>query len=179
MVDMALLDIQINKIVEAMNIDKRGIFKRLTKLLEEQGEMYEAYLSNNIPETVEEGIDNLIVLISLAYEVDKDSLLLVQEVANEGIEKAIQDTAELLKPDRNFQVMNYSVSIGHVADIFQKYESVASSVYKGKATAEETLLSVNTAIFNLMKFVGLISTDVDSMNELIIKKTNKWIEKVS
>lgn len=176
---MALLDIQINKIVEAMNIDKRGIFKRLTKLLEEQGEMYEAYLSNNIPETVEEGIDNLIVLISLAYEVDKDSLLLVQEVANEGIEKAIQDTAELLKPDRNFQVMNYSVSIGHVADIFQKYESVASSVYKGKATAEETLLSVNTAIFNLMKFVGLISTDVDSMNELIIKKTNKWIEKVS
>lgn len=71
---MALLNIQINKIVEAMNIDKRGVFKRLTKLLEEQGELYEAYLSNNIPETVEEGMDNLIVLISLAYEVDKDSL---------------------------------------------------------------------------------------------------------
>lgn len=74
---MGLLNIQINKIVEAMNIDKRGVFKRLTKLLEEQGELYEAYLSNNIPETVEEGMDNLIVLISLAYEVDKDSLLLV------------------------------------------------------------------------------------------------------
>ena len=179
MVNMALLDIQINKIVEAMNIDKRGIFKRLTKLLEEQGELYEAYLSNNIPETVEEGMDNLIVLISLAYEVNKESLFLVQEVANEGIEKAVQETANLLKPDRSFHAMNYSVSIGHVADIFQKYESVASSVYKGKATVEETLLSVNTAIFNLMKFIGLISPDVEAMNELIIKKTNKWIEKVS
>lgn len=176
---MGLLNIQINKIVEAMNIDKRGVFKRLTKLLEEQGELYEAYLSNNIPETVEEGMDNLIVLISLAYEVDKDSLLLVQEVANEGVQKAIQDTVDRLKPDRSFHAMSYSVSIGHVADIFQKYESVASSVYKGKATAEETLLSVNTAIFNLMKFIGLISTDVDAMNDLIIKKTNKWVEKVS
>lgn len=179
MVNMALLDIQINKIVEAMNIDKRGIFKRLTKLLEEQGELYEAYLSNNIPETVEEGMDNLIVLISLAYEVNKDSLLLVQEVANEGIEKAIQDSIIMWNSDRGIKAMNYSVSIGHVADIFQKYESVSSSVYKGKATAEETLLSVNTAIFNLMNFIGLISTDVEAMNELIIKKTNKWIEKVS
>lgn len=179
MVNMALLDIQINKIVEAMNIDKRGIFKRLTKLLEEQGELYEAYLSNDTHKTVEEGMDNLIVLISLAYEVNKDSLLLVQEVAADGIKKAIQDTGDRLKPDRSFQAMNYSVSIGQVADIFQKYESVASSVYKGKATAEETLLSVNTAIFNLMSFIGLLSTDVDAMNTLIIKKTNKWIEKVS
>jgi NTP pyrophosphatase (non-canonical NTP hydrolase) len=176
---MALLNIQINKIVEAMNIDKRGIFKRLTKLLEEQGELYEAYLSNDIPKTVEEGMDNLIVLISLAYEVDKNSLTIIQEIANEGIEEAVQDSTLMWKSDKNFKAMTYSVSIGHVADIFQKYESVASSVYKGKATAEETLLSVNTAIFNLMNFIGLISTDVEAMNELIIKKTSKWIEKVS
>jgi NTP pyrophosphatase (non-canonical NTP hydrolase) len=176
---MALLNIQINKIVEAMNIDKRGVFKRLTKLLEEQGELYEAYLSNDIPKTVEEGMDNLIVLISLAYEVDKNSLTIIQEIANEGIEEAVQDSTLMWKSDKNFKAMTYSVSIGHVADIFQKYESVASSVYKGKATAEETLLSVNTAIFNLMNFIGLISTDVEAMNELIIKKTSKWIEKVS
>lgn len=176
---MTLLNIQINKIVEAMNIDKRGVFKRLTKLLEEQGELYEAYLSNDINKTVEEGMDNLIVLISLAYEVDKESLNIVQEVANEGIEKAVQDSLIMWKSDKGIKAMNYSVSIGHVADVFQKYESVASSVYKGKATAEETLLSVNTAIFNLMSFIGLLSTDVDAMNTLIIKKTNKWIEKVS
>lgn len=176
---MALLNIQINKIVEAMNIDKRGVFKRLTKLLEEQGELYEAYLSNDIHKTVEEGMDNLIVLISLAYEVDKESLNIVQEVANEGIEKAVQDSLIMWKSDKGIKAMNYSVSIGHVADVFQKYESVASSVYKGKATAEETLFSVNTAIFNLMSFIGLLSTDVDAMNTLIIKKTNKWIEKVS
>lgn len=176
---MALLNIQINKIVEAMNIDKRGVFKRLTKLLEEQGELYEAYLSNDIPKTVEEGMDNLIVLISLAYEVDKNSLTIIQDIANEGIEEAVQDSTLMWKSDKNFKAMTYSVSIGHVADIFQKYESVASSIYKGKATAEETLLSVNTAIFNLMSFIGLLSTDVDAMNTLIIKKTNKWIEKVS
>lgn len=176
---MALLNIQINKIVEAMNIDKRGVFKRLTKLLEEQGELYEAYLSNDIPKTVEEGMDNLIVLISLAYEVDKNSLTLIQDIANEGVEEAVQDSILMWKSDKNFKAMTYSVSIGHVADVFQKYESVASSVYKGKATAEETLLSVNTAIFDLMHFIGLLSTDVEAMNELIIKKTNKWIEKVS
>lgn len=176
---MALLNIQINKIVEAMNIDKRGVFKRLTKLLEEQGELYEAYLSNDIPKTVEEGIDNLIVLISLAYEVDKESLKIVQKVANEGIEKAIQDSVMMWKSDRSFKAMTYSVSIGNVADIFQKYESVASSVYKGKATAEETLLSVNTSIFDLMHFIGLLTTDVSLMNDLIVLKTNKWIEKVS
>ena len=176
---MALLNIQINKIVEAMNIDKRGVFKRLTKLLEEQGELYEAYLSNDIPKTVEEGMDNLIVLISLAYEVDKNSLTLIQDIANEGVEEAVKDSILMWKSDKNFKAMTYSVSIGHVADIFQKYESVASSVYKGKATAEETLLSVNTAIFDLMHFIGLLSTDVEAMNELIIKKTNKWIEKVS
>ena len=176
---MALLNIQINKIVEAMNIDKRGVFKRLTKLLEEQGELYEAYLSNDIPKTVEEGMDNLIVLISLAYEVDKESLKILQKVANEGIEKAIQDSVMMWKSDRSFKAMTYSVSIGNVADVFQKYESVASSVYKGKATAEETLLSVNTAILDLMHFIGLLTTDVSLMNDLIVLKTNKWIEKVS
>lgn len=176
---MALLDIQINKIVEAMNIDKRGIFKRLTKLLEEQGELYEAYLSNDINKTIEEGMDNLIVLISLAYEVDQNSLDIIQNVANEGIQKAVQDSIMMWKSDRSFKAMTYSVSIGNVADIFQKYESVASSLYKGKATAEETLLSVNTAIFDLMHFIGLITTDVSLMNDLIVLKINKWIEKVS
>lgn len=175
---MELLNIQINKVTEAMNIDKRGIFKRLTKLLEEQGELYEASLANDVSMTIEEGMDNLIVLISLAYEVDANSLVLVQEIANEGIEKA-ELTVMTSKADKALKAMNYSVAMGHVADIFQKYESVASSVYKGKATAEETLLAVNTAIFALMSFIGLISKDVAFMNTLIIKKTNKWIEKVS
>lgn len=175
---MELLNIQINKVTEAMNIDKRGIFKRLTKLLEEQGELYEAFLANDVPMTIEEGMDNLIVLISLAYEVDANSLVLVQEIANEGIEKA-EPTVMTNKADKALKAMNYSVAMGHVADIFQKYESVASSVYKGKSTAEETLLAVNTAIFALMSFIGLISKDVAFMNTLIIKKTNKWIEKVS
>lgn len=176
---MELLNIQINKVTEAMNIDKRGVFKRLTKLLEEQGELYEAYLLNDLPSIIEEGVDNLIVLISLAYEINPESLIMVQEVANEGLEKAFENVLNMHKIDRSLKVMNYSVAIGHVADFFQKYENVASSVYKGKSTAEETLLSVNTAIFNLMNFVGLLCKDVALINELIIKKTNKWIEKVS
>lgn len=176
---MELLNIQSNKVTEAMNIDKRGIFKRLTKLLEEQGELYEAYLLNVIPSIVEEGIDNLIVLISLAYEINPESLPMVQEVANEGLEKAFDDVLTVTKSDRSLKLMNYSVAIGSVSDFFQKYENVASSAYKGKSTAEETLLSVNTAIFNLMNFVGLLCKDVNLMNEMIINKTNKWIEKVS
>jgi len=176
---MELLNIQSNKVAEAMYIDKRGIFKRLTKLLEEQGELFEAYMLNDITSVIEESVDNLIVLISLAYEINPESLPMVQEVANEGLEKAFDDMLTVTKNDRNFKIMNYSVAIGYVADFFQKYENVASSIYKGKSTAEETLLSVNTAIFNLMNFVGLLCKDVNIMNEMIIKKTNKWIEKVS
>jgi NTP pyrophosphatase (non-canonical NTP hydrolase) len=176
---MKSIDIQIHKITEAMFIDKRGVFKRLTKLLEEQGELYEAYLSNDINETIEEGMDNLIVLISLGYEINKDSLFHIQNVANEGIKKAIDSDTNLPIVDKNVLLMNYSVCIGYVADIFQKYESVTSSLYKGKATPEETLNTVNKAILTLMNFIGCLSDDTVMMNNLIVKKTNKWIEKVS
>lgn len=176
---MKSIDIQIHKITEAMIIDKRGVFKRLTKLLEEQGELYEAYLSNDIDKTIEEGMDNLIVLISLGYEINKDSLFHIQTVANEGIKKAIDPDTNLPIADKNVLLMNYSVCIGNVADIFQKYESVTSSLYKGKASAEETLNTVNAAILTLMNFIGVLSDDTVLMNNLIVKKTNKWIEKVS
>lgn len=176
---MKSIDIQIHKITEAMIIDKRGIFKRLTKLLEEQGELYEAYLSNDINKTIEEGIDNLIVLISLGYEVNKDSLFHIQSVANNYLETAIDAANIMSKADKNIMLMNYSICIGNVADIFQKYESVTSSLYKGKATAEETLNTVTLAISTLINFMGLLSPDIDLMNNLIVKKTTKWIEKVS
>lgn len=176
---MKSIDIQIHKITEAMIIDKRGVFKRLTKLLEEQGELYEAYLSNDINKTIEEGMDNLIVLISLGYEINKDSLFHIQTVANDGIKKSIDLEKNRLLVDKNILIMNYSVCIGNVADIFQKYESVTSSLYKGKATPEETLDTVNTAILTLMHFIGCLSDDTVMMNNLIVKKTSKWIEKVS
>jgi hypothetical protein len=174
-----LIDIQKNKIVQAMDIDKRGVFKRLSKLLEEQGEMYEAYLLTNTNETIEEAIDNLIVLVSLAYEIDKNSLISVEMIASQGIQKAIDNSILMVTDNPDRMLMSYSVCIGNIADMFQKYESVASSLYKGKVSAEDTLESVNKAILTLMTFIGQISTDTVFMNELIVKKTNKWIEKVS
>ena len=176
---MESINIQINKIVEAMTIDNRGIFKRLTKLLEEHGELYEAYLSNDMNKTVEESIDNLIVLISLAYEVDKNCLNTLQLLINESYDKGIADNNIMWKSDKTHLLMAYSVTTGAVADIFQKYENVISSRYKGAATADVTLASVCVAIQSLVYFISFVSKDSTLINSLMVNKTAKWLEKVS
>lgn len=172
---MNTINIQIAKVEHTMTIDNRGIFKRLGKLLEEHGELYEAYLSNHQENIVEEAIDNLIVLVSLAYEINKDSLFQIGHIVNKGFNNEndieIDDNSKLL--------IKYSILIGKMSDSIQKHEQIVSSRYKGGITSEETLLSISNSIFTLMNFVSRISRDSSFINQLIIDKVYKWTEKVS
>jgi hypothetical protein len=176
---MNTINIQVAKIESVMSIDNRGIFKRLGKLLEEQGELYEAYLLSNKEDILEEAIDNLIVLVSLAYEINKDSLFQIGHIANKGYKYGADDIHETTDLYKTNLLMKYSINIGKMADSIQKHENIISSRYKGLVTPEETLLSISDSIFNLMHFVSKISNNPLSINNLIIKKVAKWHEKVS
>lgn len=172
---MNTINIQIAKVEHTMTIDNRGIFKRLGKLLEEHGELYEAYLLNHQENIVEEAIDNLIVLVSLAHEINKDSLFQIGHITNKGFNNESNTSSE----DNSKLLMEYSILIGKMSDCIQKHEQIVSSRYKGGITSEETLLSISNSIFKLMNFVSRISKDSSFINQLIIDKVYKWTEKVS
>lgn len=173
------IDIQKDRVNQVMVVDRRGIFKRLSKLLEEQGELHEAYLANDIENSIEEIVDNFLVLISLAHEIDNNCFEALEQHAVRGIVHAIQDTSLMLKNDKSLLLMKYAVSIGKVSDILQKHEKIISSAYKGTVTKEEVLAVIYSSIENLMHFCGYLTTDYEILNELIDKKTLKWVEKVS
>lgn len=182
-----MINLQVKKISEAMTFDKKDMFQRLTKLLEEQGELAEAILEHDIDNTIEESVDNLLVIASISYLIDNDSMVLLEEILNQSFEKSMQiklpesDNAKFTSVLCDSVI--YNVTIGVMSDMIQKYLKVGASKYKGTVTKEEVLDSIQNAVkalVNLMTFSFVennIPNDTEIVNDLILRKNEKWLEK--
>lgn len=168
---------QVNKIKSSMDMDQKDAFQRLSKLLEEQGELFEAYFDNaDMVDSVEEAIDNLLVTASIAYVIDKESLAKMEHSFNSQfntIQTNISADSELIK---------LAVSSGKISDSVQKYLKVGASIYKGEMSKENTLLEIEKSILILSNFIHSIleTMEVDNVsyvNSIIDKKNTKWMEK--
>lgn len=168
---------QINKIKSSMDMDQKDAFQRLSKLLEEQGELFEAYFDNSdMVDSVEEAIDNLLVTASIAYVIDKDAL--------EQMEYSFNSQFNTINPkiSADLELIKLAVSSGKISDSVQKYLKVGASIYKGEMSKEDTLLQIETSIRILSNFISAIlePMEVDNVsyvNSIIDNKNTKWMEK--
>lgn len=174
---MNLLNIRSGMITEAMEIDGRDIFKRITKIQEEHGEINEAHLDGDMLEASEEGVDNMLVLASIAHMLEKSSLVAVEQHVNAAFQAGVNDSEQFTELQYCHLLMNYTVRLGRLAEAVQKYEKIGASAYKGIVTLEETLQEVYNSIDKVMFYVGKICKDHTLINELIVKKNTKWLEK--
>lgn len=181
-----MINFQVNEIKMAMSMDKKDPFQRLSKLLEEQGELLEAYFDNaDILDSIEEAVDNLLVTTSIAYVIDNDSMLEMESIFSFHYQKenkpvynplihSLQSVDSLL--------IHFSIQNGKISDAVQKYLKVGASCYKGSLSKEEVLDYIKKSIVILSqvihKLVEIANVDrFDYVNKLICKKNSKWLEK--
>lgn len=171
-----MIFLQLNKIQDAMAMDKKDPFQRLSKLLEEQGEMVEAYFDKkDYIDTIEEAIDNLLVSSSIAYVIDHDSLIQMESIFNSSIKDEGIYSVEK-------ELINFIIQTGKISDIVQKYLKVGASCYKGSVTKEETINEIKLGIVILSKIIKRLVVReefelISYVNSIINKKNNKWMEK--
>lgn len=171
-----MINLQIEKMAHAMSFDKKDLFQRLTKLLEEKGELSGAVLSNDIHEIIEEAVDNLLVIASIGYVIDHDSLPALQGFASLGFEQGIEQDKQTYDSTR--QLLTYCMQAGIVAEDVQKHQKLATSFYKGTITNMEVIRNIERCIVTLATFLGeKANGDFDMVNAIILRKNNKWIEK--
>lgn len=170
------ISFQIDKIKASMEMDKKDPFQRITKLLEEQGELFESYFQNcDLIDSIEEAIDNLLVTISIAYVIDKDSLQDMENLFNLSIKDYKKSLVET-------EMINLAISSGRIADSVQKYLKVGASIYKGSMSKDDTLLDIEKSILIISKILNGLLEDMDFdkvsyINSIIDKKNSKWLEK--
>lgn len=160
------------KIAQAMGYDKKDIFQRLSKLLEEQGELLEAFMLSDFNETIEEAVDNLLVVTSIAFVINPDAIKMADDVVNNAFLGFPVD------PSISQQLlMEYIVSTGQMSDAIQKNRKVAASSYKGQVSDEEAITVIFKSLTILSRFLASQTNDVQKINALVLKKNTKWLEK--
>lgn len=171
-----MINFQVNEIQMAMNMDKKDPFQRLSKLLEEQGELLEAYFDKgDILDSIEEAVDNLLVTTSIAYVIDNDSMQEIESLFSFNYQKEKFKSVDA-------SLINFTIQNGKISDAVQKYLKVGASSYKGSVTKDEVLDSIKKSIIILSdvinKLVEVANVDrFDYVNNLICTKNNKWLEK--
>lgn len=169
---MNTINLLAEKMKHAMSIDHRNFYARLTKLLEEQGELAESILALDSLSSVEEAVDNVLIVASIGFMVEKDSLTLFEETLNtKYFSNHINDV--------NIDFMEYSRLIGLLSESIQKNQKTKTSHYKGYSTDEEVIKIVNLCCEKLAHILHFFSVDCAQINDLIAMKYNKWIEKSS
>ena len=167
-----MINLQTFKIAQSMGFDQKNIFHRLTKAMEEQGELVEAFEIKDHEETIEEAVDNLLVNTSIAYVINPASMMKAQDIVNEAFNSATFDNSL-----SQSLLMSFVIKNGRMADAIQKHQKIAASHYKGAVTDEEALQAVYATLKVLCSFLHSVTEDVDLINALILKKNQKWLEK--
>ncbi len=166
-----MINLQTVKIAESMSYDQKDIFQRITKITEEQGELLEAIEEkDDIDESIEEAIDNILVISSIGFVIDNTSLLEAQKVVNAAFNAPNTHSTHKV-------LIKYLISTGKMADAIQKQQKIAASSYKGFITSEEALSYVFDALKNVSVLLSTLTDDENLINEIIIKKNKKWAEK--
>lgn len=167
-----MINLQTFKIAQSMGVDQKNIFHRLTKAMEEQGELVGAFELNDLHETIEEAVDNLLVNTSIAYVINPASMKDAQNIVNEAFNSAVFDSSL-----SQGLLMKFIIKNGLMADAIQKQQKIAASHYKGAVTDDEALQAVYATLKVLCGFLHSVTEDVDLINALILKKNQKWLEK--
>lgn len=167
-----MINLQTFKIAQSMGFDQKNIFHRLTKAMEEQGELVEAFDLKDYDETIEEAVDNLLVNTSIAYVINPASMMDAEALVNEAFNSASADSSL----SQNL-LIKYVISNGRMADAIQKQQKIAASHYKGAVTDDEAVTAVFATLKLLCSFLRSVTQDVDKINALILKKNQKWLEK--
>lgn len=166
-----MINLQITKIAESMSYDKKDIFQRVTKLTEEQSELLEAHVEkNDLQETIEEAVDNILVVSSIAYVIKHTSLLEAEKVVNMAYFADKDMSTDML-------MTKYLISTGKMSDAIQKNQKIAASSYKGFMSDDDTVATIFTALTNVARLLATVTDDIDLINDIIIRKNKKWIEK--
>ncbi len=171
-----MINFQVNEIKMAMSMDKKDPFQRLSKLLEEQGELLEAYFDKaDILDSIEEAVDNLLVTTSIAYVIDNDSMIEMESLFSFYYQKEICKSVDT-------SLINFTIQNGKISDAVQKYLKVGASCYKGSVSKEEVLDCIKKSIVILSEvihnLVEVANVDrFDYVNNLICTKNSKWLEK--
>lgn len=171
------INLQTFKIAQSMGFDQKNIFHRAAKLLEEQGELSDAIDLDDLPEMIEESVDNLLVVTSIAFVLDHTAMDKAQALVNDVFLAAVAENALESDPVSIRLFLKYVGRNGKLSDAIQKQQKIAASSYKGFLTSEETLVYVLESLTLLMKFMATLTHDVDLINRLILKKNDKWLAK--
>jgi len=168
-----MINLQTFKIAQSMGFDQKNIFHRLTKAMEEQGELVGAFFElNDLNETIEEAIDNILVNTSIAYVINPASMMDAQNIVNDAFNSATFDNSL-----SQGLLMKFIIKNGLMSDAIQKQQKIAASHYKGAVTDDEALQAVYATLQVLCSFLHSVTEDVDLINALILKKNQKWLEK--
>ena len=162
-----------------------GKDNRMQKLQEEQGELAQAILDCNPDDVVAEGVDVLLMLLSILADV-APTVSHVDQWADAGMEMAymvhpsIQYNSE---PIQTHYLRTCSL-IGRVAEANQRLDGIASSNYKNDggfdayttaAYRTEDLQRAMCNIFDIFMYTGV---HIDEIQKVYNEKMDKW-ERVS
>jgi NTP pyrophosphatase (non-canonical NTP hydrolase) len=171
-----MINFQVSYIMKSMEMDKKDPFQRLSKLLEEQGELIEAFFDKkDMIDSIEEAIDNLLVTASIAYVIDHDSLIDMESIFSFHY----QDN---LNYDLTSQFIKLTIKTGKISDAVQKYLKVGASCYKGIISKEDTISEIKEAIiilaYIIKSLVNMLELEkIEYVNDIIEMKNKKWLEK--
>lgn len=160
------------RIAQAMGYDQKDVFQRLSKLLEEQGELLEAFDLDDHDETIEEGVDNMLVITSIAYVIDPACMMRAEQVVIDAFKEGISMNA-----NSQSLLTSYMISTGKMSDAIQKNRKVAASSYKGNVSDAEAVEIVFATLSKLCHFIASRTSDCEKVNALILKKNEKWLKK--
>lgn len=166
-----MINLQESIVSKALIFDKKTLSQRMNKLSEEQGELAEAILEHSSEHTLEEGIDTLLVAFSIYLDL-KGSFSSAETLMTKAVEDGScqQSSGE----DMLRQYALLSQHIGKLAELVQKFNSVPTSLYKGKTTKEDLIEQVKMIMSISAFLVGMCSNDYSLINTIIFNKNAKW-----
>jgi hypothetical protein len=165
-----MIDLQQKLVKNSMVFDRKNLFQRNTKLTEEMGELGEAIVLNDRSEMLEETIDTLLVAVSIHLDLVEDF-----ESLNTIIDDAFSQSSTYQSEKVHMAFITLTGYVGRFAEAIQKYSGVATSSYKGKVSKEEVLSRIDKVIEQCAVLMAMQTSNHDIVNEIILKKNEKWL----
>ncbi len=162
------------QVLTSVTFDRKTLEQRITKLTEEVGELASAILNSDSKEIFEESIDNLMVLLSIFVDLN-GSIGDLDKVCEDAFICSKNSTVNFIKtPTVHF--LEYSKSVGLLAESIQKYSATSTSLYKGKIDTPTILKQLNFLIYDLTFFIGTQKFTIEDVNSTIFIKNSKWLK---
>jgi len=146
----------------------------VTKLTEEVGELSSAILDSDSKGIFEESIDNLMVLVSIFVDLN-GSIDDLDKVCEDAFICSKDSTVNFVKTPTIY-FLEYSKSVGLLAESVQKYSSTSTSLYKGKIDNLTILKQLKFLIYDLTYFIGSQKFTIEDVNSTIFIKNSKWLK---